>query len=45
MPIGPNDLLIAAHARALGLTLVTDNAIEFGRVAGLAVENWVVVEG
>jgi tRNA(fMet)-specific endonuclease VapC len=39
-PIGPNDLLIAAHALASGLTLVTDNAEEFGRVAGLEVENW-----
>lgn len=39
-PIGPNDLLIAAHARALGLTLVTDNSTEFRRVPGLAVENW-----
>jgi tRNA(fMet)-specific endonuclease VapC len=39
-PIGPNDLLIAAHARALGLTLVTDNVREFSRVPGLVVENW-----
>ena len=39
-PIGPNDLLIAAHALESGLTLVTDNAGEFGRVAGLQVENW-----
>ncbi|MFT7722022.1 MAG: type II toxin-antitoxin system VapC family toxin [Roseateles sp.] len=39
-PIGLNDLLIAAHARALGLTLVTDNMREFGRIPGLAVENW-----
>lgn len=39
-PIGPNDLLIAAHARALGLTLVTDNLGEFSRVPGLVVENW-----
>ncbi len=39
-PIGHNDLLIAAHARALGLTLVTDNLREFSRVPGLAVENW-----
>ena len=38
--IGPNDLLIAAHARALGLTLVTDNIREFSRVPSLAVENW-----
>jgi tRNA(fMet)-specific endonuclease VapC len=39
-PIGPNDLLIAAHARSLGLTLVTDNTGEFSRVPGLSVENW-----
>ena len=39
-PIGPNDLLIAAHARSLGLILVTDNTGEFSRVPGLAVENW-----
>lgn len=40
-PIGANDLLLAAHARCLGLTLVTNNAREFSRVPGLAVENWV----
>lgn len=39
-PIGPNDLLIAAHARALGWVLVTDNSREFERVPGLVVENW-----
>ncbi len=39
-PIGANDLLIAAHARSLDATLVTNNAGEFGRVAGLRVENW-----
>lgn len=39
-PIGPNDLLIAAHALSLGATLVTDNLREFSRVPGLAVENW-----
>jgi len=39
-PIGPNDLLIAAHARALDLTLVTDNVEEFGRVPGLSTEAW-----
>jgi tRNA(fMet)-specific endonuclease VapC len=38
--IGPNDLLIAAHARALRVPLVTGNSAEFMRVAGLAVENW-----
>jgi tRNA(fMet)-specific endonuclease VapC len=39
-PIGPNDLLIAAHARALDLTLVSGNQREFARVRGLQVENW-----
>jgi len=38
--IGPNDLLIAAHALALDHTLVTDNEREFSRVPGLKVENW-----
>jgi len=40
-PIGSNDLLIAAHARATGVTIVTANAAEFRRVRGLKVENWV----
>lgn len=39
-PIGANDYLIAAHALATDLTLVTDNVGEFSRVPGLAVENW-----
>lgn len=39
-PIGPNDTFIAAHALALGATLVTDNEAEFRRVPGLQVENW-----
>lgn len=38
--IGSNDLFIAAHARSLGLTLVTGNTREFSRVPGLVVENW-----
>lgn len=38
--IGANDLFIAAHARSLGLTLVTNNTREFGRVPELAIENW-----
>ena len=38
--IGGNDLLIAAHARSLRLTLVTHNTREFGRVAKLAMEDW-----
>lgn len=40
-PIGPNDMLIAAHARALGLTVVTNNTKEFERIPGLELENWV----
>ena len=39
-PIGPNDLLIAAQASVLGLTVITSNTGEFGRVPGLSVENW-----
>lgn len=39
-PIGGNDLLIAATARAHDLTLVTHNVREFGRVVGLMVEDW-----
>jgi tRNA(fMet)-specific endonuclease VapC len=39
-PIGANDLLIAAHAQSLDLTLVTDNEREFSRVDGLRIENW-----
>jgi tRNA(fMet)-specific endonuclease VapC len=38
--IGANDLFIAAHARSLGLTLVTNNTAEFSRVRGLALESW-----
>lgn len=38
--LGPNDLLIAAHARATGATLVTANTNEFERVRGLNLENW-----
>ena len=38
--IGNNDLWIAAHARAAGLTLVTNNEREFKRVPGLQIENW-----
>lgn len=39
-PIGGNDLLIAAQAVALGLTIVTDNEAEFARIEGLRRENW-----
>lgn len=40
-PIGPLDTLIAAHAKSLGYTLVTNNEREFNRVDGLQLENWV----
>jgi tRNA(fMet)-specific endonuclease VapC len=40
IPIGPNDLVIAAHARSLELTVVTGNEREFSRVPDLHVENW-----
>jgi tRNA(fMet)-specific endonuclease VapC len=40
-PIGANDCLIAAHALALGATLVSADA-EFARVAGLKLENWLI---
>jgi tRNA(fMet)-specific endonuclease VapC len=38
--IGANDLFLAAHARALGLTLVTNNTREFSRIPHLKIENW-----
>jgi tRNA(fMet)-specific endonuclease VapC len=38
--IGANDLFIAAHARSLKITLVTNNTDEFGRVQDLNIENW-----
>jgi tRNA(fMet)-specific endonuclease VapC len=40
--IGANDLFIAAHSRSLGLTLVTNNTREFGRVPKLKTENWTI---
>jgi len=40
LPIGQHDLLIAAHALTLGLTVVTANEREFIRVENLTVENW-----
>lgn len=39
-PIGPNDLLIAAHALALDLTLISDNVGDLARIPGLALDNW-----
>ena len=38
--IGAADLMIAAHARAMGAIVVTNNVKDFARVKGLAVENW-----
>ena len=39
-PIGPMDLLIASHAKALGVSLVTNNLKEFQRIRTLQVEDW-----
>ena len=39
-PIGPYDMLIAAHARHICATVVTNNEGEFRRVPGISVENW-----
>jgi tRNA(fMet)-specific endonuclease VapC len=39
-PIGPLDTLIAAHALAQDLIVVTNNTAEFSRVPGLRVEDW-----
>jgi tRNA(fMet)-specific endonuclease VapC len=39
-PIGPYDMMIAGHARASGLNLITNNVKEFERVPGLLLENW-----
>lgn len=41
MVIGSSNLWIGAHAKAAGLTLVTNNEREFKRIAGLKIENWV----
>lgn len=40
IPIGPNDMFIAAHALALDCAVITANVSEFSRVPGLIVENW-----
>ncbi len=40
-PIGPYDMMIAGHARSMGLILVTNNEKEFSRVPGLRLNNWV----
>ena len=39
-PMGPYDLLIAAAAAAINLTLATANSQQIGRVVGLSIENW-----
>lgn len=39
--VGAMDLLIASHATALGVTLVTNNIRDFRRIPGLRTENWV----
>ena len=39
-PIGPYDMMIAGHARASGLNLITNNVKEFERVPGLLLEDW-----
>ena len=41
LTIGENDTAVAGHAIAMGCTLVTNNVLEFSRVAGLAYEDWV----
>jgi len=43
-PIGPNDLMIAAIVFSNKLTLVSANTKEFGRIAGLSLANWEIVE-
>lgn len=40
-PIGPYDQMIAGHARANGLIVVTNNRREFERIPGLRIEDWV----
>ena len=40
-PIGPLDIMIAAHAQSLGYTVVTNNMKEFSRVSALQIEIWV----
>jgi len=43
--IGALDTFIAAHARSVGATLVTNNTREFSRVPGLQLENWIAGDG
>ncbi len=42
-PIGPLDLMIAAHAKSMALTLVSNNTKEFARVPDLLLENWAII--
>ena len=42
--IGQMDMLIAAHAKSHGLTIVTNNMREFSRVEGLATEDWTILD-
>lgn len=39
-PCGPHDMQIGGHARSEGLTVVTKNVREFGRMPGLRAESW-----
>ncbi|HEY0211763.1 tRNA(fMet)-specific endonuclease VapC [Acerihabitans sp.] len=41
LPIGVNEVHIAAHARSEGLVVVTNNPVEFSRIEGLLIENWI----
>lgn len=41
-PIGPMDMLIAAHAKSLGMTIVTNNTREFKRIPDLKIEDWTI---
>ena len=41
-PIGPMDMLIAAHAKSKDLTLITSNTSEFERIEGLQLEDWLI---
>jgi len=43
LPIGPMDMLIASHAKAENLVVVTNNTREFKRIKGLTVEDWTQV--
>ena len=38
--LGAHDLMIAAHARSMGATVITNNSKDFRRVPGLSIDNW-----